>query len=169
MPILPRSASPRPAPPAHFASGWTEAQARELYGPLKAACEREVQAVFPDAAFIPRPGLIVGPFDPTNRFTYWPHRIAAGGDVLTPGTALKPVRFNIDARDLAEWIVRAVEAGTTGVYNAQGPTESLTMGELFDTCRAVSGSDARFVWVDEQFLLDAGGEAVVGAPLVAPG
>jgi len=147
---------------------WTEAQARELYGPLKAACEREIQTVFPDRAFIPRPGLIVGPFDPTNRFTYWPHRIAAGGEVLAPGMAHKPVRFNIDARDLAEWVVRSAEAGTTGIYNAQGPTESLTMGELFDTCRAVSGGDARFVWVDEQFLLNAGVKPWSELPLWLP-
>lgn len=157
-------ASPTEELPAH----WEETQARELYGPLKAACEREVHAAFSDAAFIPRPGLIVGPFDPTNRFTYWPHRIAQGGAVLAPNAPDTQIRFNIDARDLAEWIIRATEAGTAGTYNAQGPAQSLTMGELLDTCRTVSGSDARFVWIDEQFLRDAGVKPWMELPLWLP-
>jgi 2'-hydroxyisoflavone reductase len=124
------------------------------YGPLKALCEQAVEAAMPGRSLIIRPGLIVGPHDPSNRFTYWPHRVAMGGEVLAPGTPEQPLQFIIDGRDLAAWIIRMVEAGTTGVFNAKGPDYPLTMGELLDTCVKVSGSDARFTWVDEDFLLD---------------
>jgi uncharacterized protein YbjT (DUF2867 family) len=90
------------------------------YGALKAACEREVQAAFGANALLVRPGLIVGPFDPTGRFTYWPQRLAAGGEILAPGQPGDPVQF-IDVRDLAEWIVRALTRGPGGAYNATGP------------------------------------------------
>jgi 2'-hydroxyisoflavone reductase len=139
-----------------------------LYGPLKAACEREVEAALPGRALILRPGLIVGPYDPTNRFTYWPRRIAAGGEVLVFGTPDNPIRFNIDARDLAEWTVRLAEAETTGTFNAQGPTNSLTMGTLTETCRTVSGSDPRFTWVDEEFLHAQGVRPWTELPLWLP-
>jgi 2'-hydroxyisoflavone reductase len=124
------------------------------YGPLKALCEQAVEAAMPGRSLIIRPGLIVGPHDPSNRFTYWPHRVAMGGEVLAPGTPEQPLQFIIDGRDLAAWIIRMVEAGTTGVFNAKGPDYPLTMGELLDTCVKVSGSDARFTWVDEDFLLE---------------
>ncbi len=126
----------------------------ETFGPLKALCEQAAEAALPGRALIIRPGLIVGPHDPTNRFTYWPHRVAQGGDVLAPGAPGRSVRFIVDARDLAAWIVRMAEDGATGVFNAKGPDYPLTMGDLLEACKAVSGSDARFVWVDEQFLLD---------------
>ena len=100
-----------------------------------------------------RPGLIVGPFDPTDRFTYWPERIAAGGEVLCPDAPDRRTQV-IDGRDLAAWILRAVEEGQTGTFNATGPEEPLEFGPLFETCRAVAGSDARFTWVDEAFLLE---------------
>jgi 2'-hydroxyisoflavone reductase len=123
----------------------------EAYGPLKALCEDEVRRVFGASAFVVRPGLIVGPYDPTNRFTYWPHRIAQGGEVLAPGRPGVPAQF-IDARDLAGWTVRLVESGTGGAYNATGPDRTLTMGEVLETAREVSGGDARFTWVDDAFL-----------------
>jgi 2'-hydroxyisoflavone reductase len=121
---------------------------REAYGELKALCEDVVRSRFPHA-FVPRPGLIAGPWDPTGRFTYWPQRIAAGGRVLAPAPPGAHVQ-TIDARDLAAWIVRAAEEGTSGTYNAvDRPT---TRAALFDTCRDVAGSDAELVWVDGNFL-----------------
>ncbi len=115
-----------------------------------------------------RPGLIVGPYDPSNRFTYWVHRTALGGDVLAPGNPAAPLQFIVDVRDLAEWTVRMAEMGTTGVFNAKGPDRPLTMGDLLATCKAVSGSDARFVWVGEDFLQAQGVGAWMELPLWLP-
>lgn len=127
----------------------------EHYSPLKALCEEAAERAMPGRVLVVRPGLIVGPHDPTDRFTYWLHRIALGGAVLAPGNPTEAVRF-IDVRDLALWLVKMVEAGRTGTFNANGPTDSLTLGQLFSECRRVSGSDAHCVWVDESFLLEAG-------------
>lgn len=124
----------------------------ETYGGLKVLCERAVQEVYPDRALIIRPGLIVGPDDPTDRYTYWPVRIARGGDVLVPGRPERAVQY-IDVRDLAEWTVRMVEEGKTGVYSANGPAEVQTMDEFVEACKSAAGSDASFVWVPEDFLL----------------
>jgi 2'-hydroxyisoflavone reductase len=127
-----------------------------------------VEAAMPGRALIVRPGLIVGPHDPSNRFTYWPHRVAQGGDVLAPGTPEQPLQFIVDVRDLAAWIVRMVEAGTTGIFNAKGPDYPLMMGQLLDTCRTVGGSDAQFTWVDEDFLLEQGVGPWMELPLWLP-
>jgi 2'-hydroxyisoflavone reductase len=118
------------------------------YGALKALCEQAVRDRFP-AAFIPRPGLIVGPWDPSGRFTYWPARVAEGGRVLAPAPAGAATQI-IDARDLASWIVRAAETGLAGTFNAIGP--QTTMGDLLETCVAMSGSGANLEWVDPDFL-----------------
>ena len=123
---------------------------REAYGELKALCEGVVRERFP-GAFVPRPGLIVGPWDPTGRFTYWPERIADGGRVLAPAPPDADAQV-IDVRDLADWIVRAADAGTAGTFNAVArPT---TRAQLFETCRDVAGSDAEFVWIDGDFLAE---------------
>ncbi len=122
------------------------------YGALKALCEDEAQAAFPGRALVIRPGLIVGAHDYTGRFSYWPRRVAAGGEVLAPGSPGARV-WVIDARDLGEWMLRMVEANATGVFNAVGPDYPLAFGKLLDECRAVSGSDAEVTWVDEEFLL----------------
>ena len=114
-----------------------------------------------------RPGLIVGPHDASDRFTYWPYRVAQGGDVLAPGQPEYQVQF-IDGRDLAEWTIRMVEAKQTGVYNATGPDYPLTMGQVLDECKRQSGSDARFIWVDEQRLIDAGATPWMEVPLWIP-
>ncbi|MEK7324009.1 MAG: NAD-dependent epimerase/dehydratase family protein [Chloroflexota bacterium] len=127
----------------------------ETYGPLKALCEQAAEQALPGRALNIRPGLIVGPHDPTDRFTYWPVRVAQGGGVLAPDGPNWHTQV-IDVRDLAEWTIRMVEAKTTGVFNATGPDYPLTFGKVLDECKAVSGSDARFVWVDGKFLLDAG-------------
>jgi 2'-hydroxyisoflavone reductase len=124
----------------------------ETYGALKVLCEQEVLKAFPDKTLIIRPGLIVGPNDPTGRFTYWPRRIAKGGNILAPGYPNAPVQF-IDVRDLAEWTVRLVESRTMGVFNATGPKELLTMGEFLKECTSALKSDANLVWVSEDFLL----------------
>jgi 2'-hydroxyisoflavone reductase len=121
------------------------------YGELKAACEREL----PDGALIVRPGLIVGRHDPTYRFTYWVDRIGAGGDVLAPEPHDCPVQF-VDVRDLAEWLVRSAEQKLGGVFNAVGPAEPLTLAELLETCRRVTGSDARLHWVPADVLEERG-------------
>jgi 2'-hydroxyisoflavone reductase len=125
----------------------------EDYGALKAACEEIVAEVFGDRALVVRPGLIVGPHDPTDRFTYWPRRIARGGNVLAPAPRDAPVQF-IDVRDLGRWIVDATEQRLTGTYNASGkPT---TFAELLETCTRVTGSDAEINWVAPEVLLEEG-------------
>jgi 2'-hydroxyisoflavone reductase len=123
----------------------------ENYGALKALAEQEAQRAFAGRATVVRPGLIVGPGDPSDRFTYWPVRIARGGEVLAPGDGSDPVQF-IDARDLAEWCVRMVEQNATGVYNALGPRSPLRMDEMLYGIRAITSADVRFTWVPAAFL-----------------
>jgi 2'-hydroxyisoflavone reductase len=134
---------------------------QEAYGELKVLCENVVRERFPDA-FIPRPGLIVGPWDPTGRFTYWPARLAAGGRVLAPLPRDADAQV-IDARDLADWIVRAAEESLAGTYNAVGPVT--TREHVIETCRRVAGSDAELVWVDPDFLNEEGVEEWMELPL----
>jgi nucleoside-diphosphate-sugar epimerase len=122
-----------------------------LYGPLKALSEKEVEKWFPGKSLVIRPGLIVGPGDQTDRFTYWPVRIDRGGEVLAPGDPSDPVQF-IDARDLAEWTIRMAEQGTTGVYNATGPATPLTVGGMLDGIKNALGSKAKFTWIPADFL-----------------
>jgi 2'-hydroxyisoflavone reductase len=133
----------------------TKAPSIQTIGPLKALCEKAVLDVLRGRGLIIRSGLMVGPHDPTGRFTYWLRRVAQGGEVLAPGPPGFRVQI-IDVRDLAEWILRMVEGEQTGIYNATGPDRPLTMERLLETCRLESGSDARFTWVDEQFLLESG-------------
>ena len=125
--------------------------ARRLYGPLKALSEKEAEKAFPGRATIIRPGLIVGPGDLSDRFTYWPARLARGGEVLAPGDPTDPVQV-IDARDLAEFIVRTCEDGTTGTYNATGPQSRFTIGEMLGGVRSVMSTDAHLTWVPAEFL-----------------
>lgn len=139
------------APLGVLADSSTEEQTGETYGPLKVLCEQAVEGAFPGRALIIRPGFIVGPYDPTDRFTYWVRRVAAGGDVLAPGTPGQPLQV-IDARDLADWTLSLVEREETGVYNATGPDYALTLGEVLETTQKVSGSDARLTWVPDAFL-----------------
>jgi len=129
----------------------TEEITNEAYGGLKALCEREVLSGMPDRAMVVRPGLIVGPRDPSDRFTYWPTRFAAGGDVLVPGSRGAFVSF-IDVRDLARWMVHAAETGLTGTFNAGGTYGELTMGDVIEACRAAAGAGTP-VWVSEDFAL----------------
>ena len=122
-----------------------------LYGPLKARSEKEAETWFPGITTVIRPGLIVGPGDESDRFTYWPVRLDRGGEVLAPGDGTDPVQF-VDARDLAEWTIRTAEARTLGVFNAMGPASTLTMAGLLDGIRAATGSKAGLTWVPADFL-----------------
>src|SRR5256884_9898156 len=123
----------------------------KTYGPLKALSEKEAEKWFPGKALIIRPGLIVGPRDETDRFTYWPVRIDRGGEVLAPGDPNDPVQF-IDARDLAEWTIRMVENSETGIYNATGPAEPLGVGGMLNAIKDAEKSNAALTWVNEEFL-----------------
>ena len=126
---------------------------RKYYGPLKVICEQEVREAFPERNTIVRPGWIVGPGDNANLFTYWPVRIDRGGEVLAAGDPTDPVQI-IDARDMAEWIVRMLEQRTVGAFNAMGPGTPLSMAEFLYGIRAITNADVRFTWVETQFLLD---------------
>src|SRR6266699_3315686 len=128
-----------------------KASGYKTYGPLKALSEQETQKWFPDKSLIIRPGLIVGPRDETDRFTYWPVRIDRGGEVLAPGDPSDPVQF-IDGRDVAEWVIRMVEQRETGIYNATGPAKELGIGQMLDTIKSANKSNATFTWVNADFL-----------------
>jgi 2'-hydroxyisoflavone reductase len=121
----------------------------ETYGGLKALCEAAAEAAMPGRATNVRPGLIVGPNDGTDRFTYWPVRVAKGGEVLAPNRPEDFVEL-IDVRDLAAWIVRTIDTKTFGVFNAT--SAPIKVGDMLEACKAASGSDARFTWVSAAFL-----------------
>ena len=132
------------------------------YGALKALCEHEVEQAFGDRALIVRPGLIVGPNDPTDRFTYWPRRAQRGGPILAPAPPEQPVQM-VDVRDLAGWMLRLVEAGRTGVFNATSSPRALTFGSMLDACGA-----RKIVWVSETFLAEHEVEPWMGLPCWIP-
>jgi 2'-hydroxyisoflavone reductase len=129
----------------------TNESVRENYGALKALCEQAAEAAMPGRVANIRPGLIIGPGDPTGRFTHWPTRIAEGGEVLAPGDGTTPTQY-IDGRDLGAWIVRMIEDNRTGVYNALGPETRITMKEVLDACNEAGGNKAQLTWVPADFL-----------------
>jgi 2'-hydroxyisoflavone reductase len=143
------------------------ARAGELYGPLKALSEKEAEKQFPGKTTIIRPGLIVGPGDETDRFTYWPARLNRGGEVLAPGDGSDPVQI-IDARDLAEWIIRVAEALVTGTFNATGPEHPLLMKEMLTGIAAAIRADAKLDWVSTDFLESQKVEAWSDMPVWVP-
>jgi 2'-hydroxyisoflavone reductase len=149
---FPQPGSDESAPVVELDDPRTEDVQRH-YGGLKVLCERVLEDVMPGQAAMVRAGLIVGPHDPTDRFTYWVQRLAAGGTVLAPGRPDRQVQF-VDGRDLGDWIVRIAEGRVAGTFNATGPVPPVTMGELLETCRRVGGAGAEIVWVDEGFLLE---------------
>lgn len=159
------------APLAQLPAGVDPSTQREItgenYGPLKVLCEQAAEAALPGRTLIIRPGLIVGPYDRSDRFTYWPWRVAQGGEVLTPGDPERGLQF-IDVRDLAEWTLRLVEAGAAGAFNADGLPEAVSMGALLAVCRQVSGSAARFTWAADEFLEENGVGPWVEMPLWIP-
>jgi 2'-hydroxyisoflavone reductase len=121
------------------------------YGALKAACEAAAETAMPGRVTVVRPGLIVGPGDESDRFTYWPVRIARGGEVLAPGNPEDPVQF-IDVRDLAAFMLLTIEQQLANVYSAVGPTERMSVKGMLDGCIAALGSDAKLTWADAEFL-----------------
>jgi 2'-hydroxyisoflavone reductase len=139
------------APLATLQDENTEQVMGDNYGPLKALCEQAAERELPGRVLVVRPGLIVGPHDPSDRFTYWPMRVMQGAEVLAPGRPGREIKY-IDVRDLAEWILEMVERRATGIYNADGPDSPCSMETLLETCRTANGSQASFTWVSEQFL-----------------
>jgi len=137
------------------------------YGGLKVLCEQAAQAAFPKGATIVRPGYIVGPGDPTDRFTYWPVRIGRGGEALAPGTPADPTEW-IDARDLGAWLVKLVEDGTTGTFNAVGPDKPAKWGDVLAACTAASKTPATLTWIPADWLEKNGQGGEDGFPIWAP-
>lgn len=129
----------------------------DTYGPLKVACEDDVRARYGDAATIVRPGIVAGPHDPTDRFTYWVRRAARGGRVAVPGRLEQPVQV-VDSRDLGRLVVALLEADVPGVFNAVGPADAVSLEQLIRTCADAAGTDVELV----------AAEAVLGFPLVLP-
>ena len=139
------------------------ADIENLYGQLKALSEAEAHKQFGKNVTIVRPGYIVGPRDETDRFTYWPHRVAQGGEILVPGDGNDPIQI-IDGRDLGEWMIRLAEAGTTGTFNACGPDYPLSMDAMLYGCQAVTGGGMTLTHVSPAFL----DEQQVGLPIWVP-
>jgi 2'-hydroxyisoflavone reductase len=125
----------------------------ETYGPMKALCEQYVRDAYGRRCSIVRPGYIVGPLDPTDRFTYWPVRFARGGEMAVPGTAADPIQI-VDVRDLADFMMGLVERQVDGYFNAVTPPGAVTMGSLMDTSRKVTGADTNLTWIDEEFIAE---------------
>jgi 2'-hydroxyisoflavone reductase len=144
-----------------------EAVTAETYGALKLACERAVWTAFGARALVVRPGLVVGPRDRSDRFTYWVRRVAEGGTMLAPGRPERNVQF-VDVRDLALFIVTALENKTSGTYNVTGPAEPLTMAEFLDTCARVAGIAPQLVWLSDAQIEAAGLGAWIELPLWIP-
>jgi 2'-hydroxyisoflavone reductase len=142
------------APTFTYETAGVEPGAERLpYGLQKALCERQVQKVFPETSTIFRPGLIIGPGDETDRFTYWPVRIHRGGEVLAPSDGSDPVQI-IDVRDFTEWMVRVAENRYNGVFNCVGPAIPRPMDQLLYGIRAVTTTETTFTWVPYEFLAE---------------
>jgi 2'-hydroxyisoflavone reductase len=146
-------------------AGEVDAVAPDLYGPLKVACEHEVQRAFPGRTLILRPGIVAGPYDPTNRFGWWVESVARGGEVLAPDTPSAPVQV-VDGRDLAAFAVALMARKETGIFNVCGAPA--TFGELLAACVAGTGGEAQLTWVSEQLLLGEGVEPFDELPLWVP-
>ena len=155
------------APVRTLADPTIEEVGPQTYGALKALCERAVDAMMPGRTLIVRPGLLVGPHDPTGRFTYWIQRGAAGGEVLAPGAPDRQVQC-IDARDAAMWIVWMAEERAAGAFNVTGPNAPLSMGEFLAECRQALHREVRFTWVPEAFLFEHGVSPWTELPLWVP-
>ena len=137
--------------PVQRMSDPTNEEVPKNYGPLKALCEQAAEAVMPGRVTNVRPGLIVGPGDPSDRYTYWPVRLDRGGEALAPGSGADAVQY-IDVRDLAGFMIHCLETGTVGVFNSTGPAQRLSMRELLEACGKASARPASLTWVAEKFL-----------------
>jgi 2'-hydroxyisoflavone reductase len=162
------------APVRRMPAGSAVQAGPETMGALKAECENIVREMMGGCSLIVRAGILCGPHDPTDRFTYWPRRISKGGEVLVPGSPKRAVQI-IDARDLAEWILTSAEVRRHGAYNATGPATPLNMEQLLYSCQAESGSNSTFTWVRDDFVVAACAQSREGFsrwsefPLWAPG
>jgi 2'-hydroxyisoflavone reductase len=142
----------------------TSEDVKAHYGALKALCEQAAEAAMPGRVASIRPGLIIGPGDPSGRFTHWPTRLAEGGEVLAPGDGTTPVQY-IDGRDLGAWIVQVIEDRTVGTMNALGPAHRVTMNRVLDECNRALGNKAELTWVDAAFLESHGVEGWRDMPM----
>jgi len=145
----------------------TEMVTDETYGPLKVACEHEANAAFGNRCLIIRPGYIVGPHDPSDRFTFYLRRAAGGGEMAAPGPPDAPLQV-IDVRDLAAFMLGRIEAADSGVFGVVGPGERIVMRDVLETARDVAGADTTFTWVSEGFLDAVGDQAQEWFPMWEP-
>lgn len=136
----------------------TMGQSFEYYGPLKALCEQAAKKAMPGRVTIVRPGYIVGPDDPSGRFTYWPVRFSRGGEIAVPGAPSDPVQI-INVRDLGAWLVTLAENRTYGVYNACGPEKPTRWGQMIAACRKLAPAKSQVTWLPAAFLAKQGGPA----------
>jgi len=150
--VVPMNASPL-LEPAPIDCKWGEPDPDWHYGNHKVGCEVQARAAFEGPLLILRPGLIVGPHDYTERFSWWARRATRGGRLIAPGPPERPVQI-IDARDLAAWNLDLVERGDEGTFDAVGPEQPLSFGAILAAFQAVTPGDFEVTWVDEQFLLD---------------
>jgi 2'-hydroxyisoflavone reductase len=155
------------APVGQLADESVEEITGETYGPLKVLCEQAVERYFPRRALHVRAGIIAGPHDPTDRFTYWPWRVQQGGEVLAPGTPDAPLQF-VDGRDLAAWMVQMTADRQPGTFNATGPAKLLTWGDLLAACQSAGSTPSRLTWVADDFLLAQGVDPWQDLPLWIP-
>jgi len=140
----------------------------ELYGAHKARCERElIDILGPERVTIVRAGLMIGPYDATGRFTYWPVRVERGGQILAPREPGMAVQI-IDVRDVAGWVVGAIAQKLSGVFNLTGNPGELTIGDVLDVAQTETATEARFVWVPDSFLLEHAVEPWTEMPLWLP-
>jgi 2'-hydroxyisoflavone reductase len=145
----------------------TDEDTDELYGPQKVACEIEAASSFAERLLVIRPGYIVGPHDPTDRFTYWVRRAAAGGEMLASGPPGASIQ-GIDARDLGTFVLDRIEAGDTDTYGVVGPAESATMADVLEAARSAGGADTAFVWADQDWVLGLGDRHEAWFPMWHP-
>jgi 2'-hydroxyisoflavone reductase len=145
----------------------TDEDTDELYGPQKVACEIEAASAFAERLLVIRPGYIVGPHDPTDRFTYWVRRAAGGGEMLAAGPPGASIQ-GIDARDLGTFVLDRIEAGDTDTYGVVGPAEPATMAGVLETARSAAGADTAFVWADQDWVLGLGDRHETWFPMWHP-
>jgi 2'-hydroxyisoflavone reductase len=145
----------------------TEDVTEETYGPLKVACEHEAASAFAGRLLVIRPGYIVGPHDPTDRFTYWVRRAAAGGEMLAAGPPDASIQ-GIDARDLGSFVLDRIEASDTDTYGVVGPAERATMAGILESARAAGDADTAFVWADQEWVLGLGDQRETWFPMWHP-
>ena len=163
LPVGATEETPTHAPPIPE----TDEDTDEIYGPQKVACEVEAAAAFAGRLLVVRPGYIVGPHDPTDRFTYWVRRASAGGEMLAAGPPDAPIQ-GIDARDLGAFVLDRIEASDTDTYGVVGPDEPATMAGVLESARSAGDADTTFVWADQEWVLGLGDQRETWFPMWHP-